>query len=96
MTTRASLNEHIERAEQALEIANEQLQEWKKQEHYNFEEYQQAQALLEDTHNNLEQVMLSANAQQKERLRRMLIQIRQVQNDMILDQVDLQEHSYIE
>ncbi|GAA3320284.1 hypothetical protein GCM10020331_030640 [Ectobacillus funiculus] len=47
MTTRDSLNQCIDNAEQALQYAKEQLDRGKQQEHYNMMEYSDAQLQLE-------------------------------------------------
>jgi ClpP class serine protease len=89
MTTRASMNDFMNKAETAVDYAHEQLDTWKKQEHYNEDDYNKAQQELENIHNDLDNVMLSGNGEQKERIRRMQILIRQVQNDLVLNQQDL-------
>lgn len=96
MTTRDSMNAFIEQAEDALQFAREQIEIARQQEHYNETEYTDAQQKLENAHNELDHLMLSANQQQKERLRRMQVQIRQVQNDCVLDKENLEQRSFLE
>ncbi|WP_278342381.1 DUF2524 family protein, partial [Parageobacillus thermoglucosidasius] len=47
-------------------------------------EYAQAQQMLENAVNDLAHLALSCNAQQREQLHRMRLQLQQLQNDMIL------------
>jgi flagellar capping protein FliD len=96
MTTRDSMNAFIDQAEDALQYAREQMEIARRQEHYNQTEYSDAQQKLENAYNELDHLMLSANQQQKERLRRMQVQIRQVQNDFVLDAENLEQRSFLE
>lgn len=89
MATRASVEQHIDRAEQACNFALEQLELANQQESYNTSEYTDAQTMLNLAYNELQKLMLSSNKQQKERLYRMQLQINRIQNDMILDQQNL-------
>lgn len=89
VATRASVDYYIQQAENAIHYAHDQLVEWKKQEHYNQTEYTEAQSQLEAAYNDLQDLMLSANAQQKERIYRIQLQIREAQNDLVLDEQDL-------
>ncbi len=89
MATRVSVDQFIHRAEQVCEKALKQLDEAKKQEHYNIIEYNQAQQQLNEVYSDIEKLMMSSNKQQKERLYRMQLQIGRIQNDMILDEQDL-------
>ncbi|EKN62871.1 Protein of unknown function (DUF2524) [Schinkia azotoformans MEV2011] len=89
MATRASVDQHINRAEEACKYALEQLEVANQQEHYNTTEYIDAQMMLNESYMELQKLMLSSNKQQKERLYRMQLQINRIQNDMILDQQNL-------
>lgn len=89
MATRASVEEHMDRAEQACKFALEQLEISNQQESYNTTEYTDAQTMLNQAYMELQKLMLSSNKQQKERLYRMQLQINRIQNDMILDQQNL-------
>ncbi len=55
-----------------------------KQEHYNDNEYSEAQMMLENAVNELNKLSLSANDQQREQLYRMRLQLQTLQNNMIL------------
>ena len=85
MATRQSVEECIQHCQQALEYAaNEQYIEGLKQEHYNDEEYTNAQQKLQDALAEVEKLSLSANDQQREQLHRMRLQLQHLQNEMIL------------
>lgn len=85
MTTRDSMNEFVHQAEQAIHNAEEQLMIVKQQEHYNHTEFTNAQMELEQTNQELENMMNNANSQQKERLHRLQLLLEQTQQKMILD-----------
>ncbi|HHW38373.1 MAG TPA: YtzC family protein [Bacillales bacterium] len=89
MATRASVDQHINRAEEACKYALDQLEIANQQEHYNTTEYTDAQMMLNESYVELQKLMLSSDKQQKERLYRMQLQINRIQNDMILDQENL-------
>ncbi|WP_017756176.1 YtzC family protein [Calidifontibacillus oryziterrae] len=89
MATRVSVDQFIHRAEEVCKYALEQLETANKQESYNTTEYTDAQRLLNETYNDLQQLMLSSDKQQKERLYRMQLKIDRIQNDLILDQNNL-------
>jgi len=84
MATRQSVEQFLERCEDAIQYAREQYTEAQRQEHNNDEEYVKAQQRLEEAYNELEHLALSCNAEQRERLHRMRLQIQQLQNEMIL------------
>jgi hypothetical protein len=84
MATRQSIEEFLERCVEVLEFAKEQYIEGSKQEHYYDEQFQQALQQLEEAYNDLMHLTQSANAQQKEQLHRMRLQLQQLQNDLIL------------
>ncbi|TYR82077.1 DUF2524 family protein [Priestia megaterium] len=83
MTTRQAVDKLIQQCEDALRYAQSQLTEGMKQEHYNDTEYTKAQQGLENAYKELEEFSHSANAQQREQLYRMRLQIQQMQNQMI-------------
>lgn len=89
MATRESVEQHINRAEEACKFALEQLEISNQQESYNTTEYTDAQMMLNLAYTELQKLMLSSNKQQKERLYRMQLQINRIQNDMVLDQQNL-------
>ncbi|PKG22252.1 YtzC family protein [Niallia nealsonii] len=84
MATRQSVNELIERCTDVLNNAQEQCKESSLQEHYNNEQYIEAQVDLEQVYNDLHTMDHSANQQQREQLHRMRLQIEQMQNKMTL------------
>ncbi|MGK9390910.1 YtzC family protein [Bacillus sp. RK1064] len=84
MATRQSIDEFIQKSTETLEFANEQFDLNLRQEHYNEDEFSQAQLMLEDAVNELEKLKDVANDQQRERLDRARVQIQSLQNQMIL------------
>ena len=84
MATRASVDNLIQQCEDAIRFANDQLEEGRMQEHYNEINYTDALHSLENAYNDLTKVALSANAQQREQLHRMRLQLQQLQNQMIV------------
>lgn len=86
MATRASVEDHMHQAEEAIEYAEKQLDVAKRQQHYINNEYSQAQFQLEQIDQDLSKLMESANQDQKDRLYRTQLQVRQMQQHMIMDQ----------
>jgi phage shock protein A len=84
MATRQSVDEFLQHCEDVIRYAKEQYTEAQRQEHYNDEAYINAQQMLENAVNDLAHLALSCNAQQREQLHRMRLQLEQLQNDMIL------------
>ncbi|GAA0332583.1 YtzC family protein [Bacillus carboniphilus] len=84
MATRQSMDDFLQRCEDALRTAQEEYLAGQRQEHYHDQEYTQAMQGLEDTINELQIMAHSANAQQRDQLYRMRLQIEQLQNRMIL------------
>ncbi|MCP8967517.1 DUF2524 family protein [Ectobacillus ponti] len=84
MTTRQSLEQYINTAEQAIQYAQKQLEEGMRQEHHNQMEYSDAQQQLEQAVIGLENLEHSANEDQRERIERALIQMRHLQHQMIV------------
>jgi hypothetical protein len=84
MATRQSVDEFLQRCEDVIRYAKEQYTGAQKQEHYNDTEYTKAQQMLEEANNELAHLALSCNAQQREQLHRMRLQLQQLQNEMIL------------
>jgi hypothetical protein len=84
MATRQSVDEFLQRCEDVIRYAKEQYTEAQKQEHYNDTEYTKAQQMIEEANNELAHLALSCNAQQREQLHRMRLQLQQLQNEMIL------------
>lgn len=84
MATRQSIENCLHQCEQAIDFAQQQFSESSKQEHYNDVEYTEAMQQLEAAYNDLAQLAHSANAQQREQLNRMRLQLQQMQNQMTL------------
>ncbi|MGR5984711.1 YtzC family protein [Bacillus cytotoxicus] len=84
MAERQSLEVYITQAEQAMEYAKEQLDIGSRQEHYNTMEYSDAQLKLEQAYNDLQVMRQHANDEQRERLNRVRMAIRQLQHQMIV------------
>lgn len=92
MATRQSMDSFLQRCEEDINYAQEQITNARKQEHYNTTEYTEAQLRLEEAANDLAHLALSSNAQQREQLHRMRLQLQQLQNDMTLDENIIQEY----
>ncbi|WP_062109650.1 YtzC family protein [Bacillus niameyensis] len=84
MATRLSVDNCINRCEEAFSYASDQLTEARKQEHYYDVEFSEAQEELGQAIMELEKLKDSSNAQQRERLDRTRIKVQQLQNEMIL------------
>ena len=85
MATRESVASLIEQCENALQFANDQLQEGRIQEHDNTVNYTEALQSLENAYNDLTKLTLSANSEQRVQLHRMRQQLQQLQNEMIIN-----------
>ncbi|MDQ0156604.1 YtzC family protein [Robertmurraya andreesenii] len=84
MATRQSMENLLQQCEDVIRHAQEQYEESSKQEQYNDLGYTEALQQLETTYNDVAKMSLHANAQQREQLHRMRLQLQQVQNNMIL------------
>lgn len=84
MATRQSVDNLLQQCEDALRFANDQYQVSSLQENYNDDNFVQAMQGLEAAYNDLAKLALSANAQQREQLHRMRLQLQQAQNSMTL------------
>ncbi|KKI88848.1 hypothetical protein WQ54_29245 [Bacillus sp. SA1-12] len=84
MATRQSVNEYLQRCNEALVYAREQFETGAQQEHYNETEYTKALQGLENAVNDINHLSLSANDQQQDQLYRMRLQLQALQNEMIL------------
>ncbi len=84
MATRQSVEECIQKCEDAIRYAQKQYKSGMEQEHYHDEEYTQAMQQLEESVNDLSHLANSANSQQREQLHRMRLQLQNLQNEMIL------------
>lgn len=84
MATRQSVDEHIQQCEDAIRIAQEEYEKANMQEHYDDLSYTSSMQQLEQAYNDIAKLALSCNAQQREQLHRMRLQLQQLQNEMIL------------
>jgi len=84
MATRASMDVLSQQVEDTIRYAEEQYKQSSLQEHYNNDDYTKALQQLEETYNEICKMAISANAQQREELHRMRLQIQQLQNSLIL------------
>ncbi|MFT4414913.1 YtzC family protein [Fredinandcohnia humi] len=91
MATRQSVEAFLQRCEDSIRNAQEQMNIARQQEHYNTTEYTDAQMQLEEVTNELAKLSQSCNGQQREQLHRMRLQLQQLQNDMTLDENIIQE-----
>ncbi|MCA1032454.1 YtzC family protein [Bacillus timonensis] len=91
MANRQSVDDFLQRCEEDIRFAKEQLNTGRMQEHYNGTEYMDAQQRIEEAVNDLAHLALSCNAQQREQLHRMRLQLQQIQNDLTLDANIIQE-----
>ncbi|WLR50298.1 DUF2524 family protein [Bacillus tianshenii] len=86
MGTRSSIEEGLKQAHEIFEKAKKQMDTYRKQEHYNQTEYTEAQTEISDMLRELDVLGHSGNPQQKEQVYRAQLQLRQLLNDMVLDQ----------
>ncbi|MGG5252612.1 YtzC family protein [Neobacillus sp. SM06] len=84
MATRESVENLLQQCEDAIAYAEDQFKESSLQEHYNNDNYTAALQQLEEAYHDLAKMAHSANAQQREQLHRMRLQIQQLQNTLIL------------
>lgn len=84
MTTRESLEQFLSECQQTMDYARAHLIEGSRLEHYDDVGYTNAQLELERRYNELMKMYQSANAQQREQLHRMRLQLQSLQNEMTL------------
>ncbi|KQL53243.1 hypothetical protein AN964_06910 [Heyndrickxia shackletonii] len=84
MATRKSIDECLQRCDNAIQQAQEQYTEGLRQEHYHDYDYTNALQQLEASYNEVCQLANSSNSQQREILHRKRLQLQQLQNQMIL------------
>ena len=84
MATRQSIQDCIQRCEDAIRCAQDQYKAGSQQEHYHNVEYTDALQGLEGAYNEVCKLAFSSNAQQRDQLHRMRLQLQQFQNEMIL------------
>jgi Protein of unknown function (DUF2524) len=84
MATRDSVEQFIQQFEETIHNAEVQYSEAQKLEHNNDTEFTMAQKQMEATYNDLMHLSFSCNAQQREQLNRMRLQLQQLQNEMTL------------
>lgn len=88
MATRQSIEDCMNRCESAILYADEQYTEAMRQEHYYDEEFSEAQQQLDASVVEIEKLLDSSNAQQREQLHRTRLKVQQLQNKMILQDHD--------
>ncbi len=93
MTTRDSMENFIREINEKMEIAKKELDETNRNGFNVDNEYSTAQLALEEAEAEIERMRISANAQQKEQLHRLHLQVSRLLNDMYLDENDLNEYS---
>lgn len=74
----------MQQVEDTIRYAEEEYKQSSLQQNYNDADYVDALQRLEDTYQDICTIAHSANAQQREQLHRMRLQIQQMQNAMIL------------
>lgn len=84
MATRDSLEQFLFRCEETVELARKRLIDGSRQGHYHDVEFSEAQQMLEDRYHELMNMYRSCDAQGRERLHRMRLQIQSLQNEMTL------------
>ncbi|RFU68708.1 DUF2524 family protein [Peribacillus saganii] len=84
MATREAVEKCLQRCEATLLNARDQFQEASVQQHYNDTGYSNSQLEIQSALDELDRLSRSANDQQRDRLYRMGLQLRQMQNNMIL------------
>lgn len=84
MATRDSIENLLQQCEDAIRNAREEFRESSLQQQYNNDDYTNALQGLEQAYNDLTKMALSSNAQQREQLHRMRLQLQEMQNQMIL------------
>ncbi|WP_445489351.1 YtzC family protein [Niallia sp. 03133] len=84
MATRQSVDELLQRCNEVIDYAQEQNKIGSMQEHYNTDEFSEAQLKLEGVTNDLIVMAHSANPQQREQLNRMKIRLDQLQAEMTI------------
>jgi len=84
MATRESVENLLQQCEDTFRNAQEEYKESSLQEQYNKNDYTNALQELEQAYNDLAKMALSANAQQRDQLHRMRLQLQEMQNKMIL------------
>ncbi|OZM57436.1 hypothetical protein CIB95_08250 [Lottiidibacillus patelloidae] len=84
MANRTDIDEHIKSAENTLETIKEQLDKARQQQGADMDEFTQAQLQLEQTYEDLDAMMRSANSQQRYQLQLIQRQVRTAQHEMIL------------
>ena len=83
MGTRQTMDHFLEQCEGALRFADFEYTRASKQEHYHDEDFQKAQAYLEEVLREMDPIYKSANSSQKEELQRTKAQLDLMKHDMI-------------
>jgi len=84
LATRNSVDQLLQECEDAINLAQEQYKSAASQQHDHDSDFTQALQAIEAAYNDLVKLAYSANAQQRDQLHRMRLQLQQVQNNMIL------------
>lgn len=84
MTTRESLEQFLNECKMTMDYVRAHLIEGSRQQHYDDVGYSNAQLELEERYNELMKMYQSANAQQREQLHRLRLQLQSLQNEMTL------------
>jgi len=84
VATRKSIDECLQRCDNAIQQAQEQYTDGLRQEHYQDLDYTSALQQLEASYNEVCQLANSSNSQQREILHRKRLQLQALQNQMIL------------
>lgn len=84
MATRESVDHLLQQCVDAISFAQEQYKGFSLQEQYNNDDYTTALQEMEKAYQDVAHMAQSANAQQREQLHRMRLQLQQLQNTMIL------------
>ncbi|MFC4404787.1 DUF2524 family protein [Gracilibacillus xinjiangensis] len=89
MATRDSVENLLIEGHHIIQQAEEQLDQSNRNHFMMNEDYRNAQLELEKLAQNLNRVLASANAQQRDQLHRFQLVVNEKLNDMILDQIDV-------
>ncbi|MBM7570894.1 DUF2524 family protein [Aquibacillus albus] len=91
VATRESVYALIEKANQALSYAEEQLKVTNRNGFEIDASYSEAQLQLSEVEQEIQKLMASANHQQREQLHRLHLRVNQYLNDMVLDHIQMND-----
>ncbi|WP_226035834.1 DUF2524 family protein [Aquibacillus saliphilus] len=89
MATRQAVEDLIDKANEYLLTAGEQLDITNRNGFEIDDSYSQAQRNLSEVEQEIQNMMDSANHQQRDQLHRLHLKVSHYMNDMVLDQIDL-------